>query len=111
MTIIREFIFGNNQTGLVTDVSARTVTVVGGEVSSLGDEIMTGQVVVYYGKAMAAPGYVYPSATIEAWDAYMSTATATGTSRASAIRTTKYAVTSRWFSLGIALTIAFELVW
>ena len=72
-----------------------TVTVVGGEVSSLGNEIMTGQAAIYYGKAMSASSYVYPSATIGAWDAYMLTATATGTSRASTISTTTYAVTSR----------------
>ncbi|KAI9568043.1 Alpha/Beta hydrolase protein [Boletus coccyginus] len=41
LTLVREFIFGNNQTGLVTNTSSGTVSVVGGEVSSAG-EIMTG---------------------------------------------------------------------
>lgn len=109
LTLTREFIFGNNQTGLVTNTSSGTVTVVGGEVSSLGNEIMTGQAAIYYGQATTASSYVFPSATIEAWESYMSSATATGRARAI---TSTYSVTGNGlgFSLGIVLAITFGMM-
>ncbi|KAH0834739.1 Alpha/Beta hydrolase protein [Lanmaoa asiatica] len=100
LTLVREFIFGNNQTGLVTNTSSGTVTVIGGEVSSLGGEIMTGEAAIYYGQATTESSYLFPSATVEAWDAYIATATAT--SRASSIISTG-SVTSNIFCLGSAL--------
>ncbi|KIJ20687.1 hypothetical protein PAXINDRAFT_6480 [Paxillus involutus ATCC 200175] len=75
LTLAREFFFGNNQTGLVTNTSSGAVTVVGGEVSSLGNEIMTGQAGIYYGSGTTASTYFFPTATVEAWDAYVATAT------------------------------------
>ncbi|KAH0834746.1 Alpha/Beta hydrolase protein [Lanmaoa asiatica] len=77
LTLVREFIFGNNQTGLVTNTSSGTVSVIGGEVSSLGGEIMTGQAAIYYGKATTASSYFFPSATVEAWNAYIARPRAT----------------------------------
>lgn len=82
LTFIREFVFGNNQTGLVIDTSSANVTVVGGEVSTLAGEIMTGQAGIYYGSATTASTYFFPSATVEAWDAYVATAIATHSNRA-----------------------------
>ncbi|OJA08691.1 hypothetical protein AZE42_01195 [Rhizopogon vesiculosus] len=72
--LIREFIFGNNQTGLVTNTSGK-VTVVGGEVSSLANEIMTGQAAIYYGSATTESAFYFPTATVKAWNAYIPTAT------------------------------------
>jgi len=43
-------------------------------VSSSG-EIMTGQAGIYYGEATTASSYFFPSATVEAWNAYLATAT------------------------------------
>lgn len=80
LTLVREFIFGNNESGLVTNTSSGTVTVVGGEVSSLGSEIMTGQAAIYYGPATTVSSYLFPSVTVDAWDAYIATATGIGTS-------------------------------
>lgn len=74
---IREFVFGNNQTGLVTNTSSGSATVIGGEVSSLANEIMTGQAAIYYGSATTESTYYFPTATVEAWNAYIATATAT----------------------------------
>jgi len=75
LTLAREFVSGNNQTGpLVTNTGSGAVSVVGGEVSSAG-EIMTGQAGIYYGEATAASNYFFPSATVEAWNAYLATAT------------------------------------
>ncbi|KAF8556411.1 alpha/beta-hydrolase [Imleria badia] len=74
LTLAREFIFGDNSTGLVTSTSSGTV-LIGGEEPSLGNEIMRGQAGIYYGNATTASTYFFPSATVEAWDAYMATAT------------------------------------
>ncbi|KAG8220809.1 Alpha/Beta hydrolase protein [Butyriboletus roseoflavus] len=77
LTLVREFIFGNNQTGLVVDAGceSQSVTVIGGEVSSLGNEIMTGSAGIYYGSATTASTYFFPTATVEAWNAIAATAT------------------------------------
>ncbi|KAH0836523.1 Alpha/Beta hydrolase protein [Lanmaoa asiatica] len=75
ITLVREFIFGNNQTGLVTSTGHGPVTVIGGEVSSLGNEVMTGQAGIYYGSATTESTYFFPTATVEAWDTFVATAT------------------------------------
>ncbi|EIW79100.1 alpha beta-hydrolase [Coniophora puteana RWD-64-598 SS2] len=74
LVFAREFVFGNNQTGLVTN-SSGTVSVVGGQDTTLG-EIMTGQADIYYGSATTESSYAYGSATVAAWNAYVATATA-----------------------------------
>ncbi|KAG9312814.1 Alpha/Beta hydrolase protein [Chiua virens] len=76
LTLVREFFFGNNQTGLVTDASGE-VTVVGGEVCALGNEIIPGQAGIYYGSARTESTYFFPTATVDAWDKYVATATVT----------------------------------
>ncbi|KAG6374652.1 Alpha/Beta hydrolase protein [Boletus reticuloceps] len=73
LTLAREFIFGDNSTGLVTSSG----TVIGDKESSLGDEILRGQAGIYYGQATTASTYFFPSATVEAWYSYVATATAT----------------------------------
>ena len=75
--------------------------------SSLGNEIMTGQAAIYYGQATTASSYFFPSATVEAWNAYFSTVTAT--SRARSLMSTG-SVTSKRFFLGSALAIALEML-
>ncbi|KAI0333871.1 alpha/beta-hydrolase [Cubamyces sp. BRFM 1775] len=74
--IAREFILGNNQTGLVTN-SSGTVSVVGGESSSLAGDAIPGQLGIYVGSYSTQSTYTYPSATIAAWSSYIATATAT----------------------------------
>ena len=59
----------------MTTTDSGTVVVIGGEDPSLGNEIMRGQAGIYYGQATTASTYFFPSATVEAWDAYMATAT------------------------------------
>lgn len=88
--------------------------------SSLGSEIMTGQAAIYYGQATTASSYIFPSATVEAWDAYIATATAIGagmaTDRAGSIVSMhSQSVASRlirgfMISLGPALMIISEMV-
>ncbi|KAH9893404.1 alpha/beta-hydrolase [Cubamyces lactineus] len=76
--LVREFILGNNQTGLLTN-SSGTVSVVGGEVSSLAGDVIRGQLGIYVGSFSTQSTYTYPSATIAAWNSYIVTATAIGT--------------------------------
>ncbi|KAG9311509.1 Alpha/Beta hydrolase protein [Chiua virens] len=75
ITLAREFIFGNNRTGLVTTTNSGAVTVIGGEESPLKGEILRGQAAIYYGAGTTASSYIFPTATVQAWDAYMATAT------------------------------------
>ncbi|KAI9568045.1 alpha beta-hydrolase [Boletus coccyginus] len=104
LTLVREFIFGNNQTGLVTNTSSGMVSVVGGEVSSAG-EIMTGQAGIYYGQATTASTYFFPSATVEAWNAYLATAT----NRASSVMSMGSTSSERTL-LGSALAIVLGML-
>ncbi|KAI9065612.1 alpha/beta-hydrolase [Trametes sanguinea] len=73
--LLREFILGNNQTGLVTSTSG-TVFVVGGESSSLAVDAIPGQLGIYEGSFSTTSTFTYPSATIAAWSRYIATATA-----------------------------------
>ncbi|KAG6379586.1 hypothetical protein JVT61DRAFT_10091 [Boletus reticuloceps] len=104
LTLVREFIFGNNQTGLVTNTSSGGVSVVvGGEMTSLGNEILTGA-------ATTASSYFFPSATVEAWNAFISTATPSAISGTSPTPSMGL-VSSKVFSLGSALAIALVLLY
>lgn len=77
--MIREFVLGNNQTGLVTEVNG-VVSVVGGEDNSLYvNGILPGQEGIFFGNGTIQGEYTYPSATIEAWKSYSATAFATAT--------------------------------
>ncbi|KAI0629365.1 alpha/beta-hydrolase [Trametes polyzona] len=73
--LLREFILGNNQTGLVTN-SSGTVSVLGGESSALAVDALPGQLGIYVGSGTTQSTYTYPSATIAAWSSYIATATA-----------------------------------
>ncbi|KAI0718832.1 alpha/beta-hydrolase [Fomitopsis betulina] len=74
-TFLREFVLGDNQTGLVTTSSGRA-TVVGGAVSSLAVGVLPGQSGIFIGSGTTQSTYTFPSATIAAWDSYIVTATA-----------------------------------
>ena len=74
--MLREFILGHNETGLVTN-SSGTVSVVGGEVASLANTVMSGQAGIYAGSGTTQSTYTYPSATIAAWDSFIATAAPT----------------------------------
>lgn len=75
-TFLREFVLGDNQTGLVTTRDGRA-TVVGGAVSSLAVGVLPGQSGIFIGSGATQSTYTFPSATIAAWDSYIVTATAT----------------------------------
>jgi carboxypeptidase D len=101
---VREFIFGNNQTGLVTNTSG-SVTVIGGEVSSLANEIMIGQAGIYYGSATTESTYYFPTATVEAWNAFFSTSTSSMDSVANSASMPALAHTSRVMAFGSLIVV------
>ncbi|KAI0773297.1 alpha/beta-hydrolase [Trametes elegans] len=74
--LAREFIFGNNQTGLVTNPT-EPVSVVGGEYSSLAADAIAGQLGIYVGSGTTQSTYTYPSATISAWNSFIATVAST----------------------------------
>ncbi|PSR71876.1 hypothetical protein PHLCEN_2v12220 [Hermanssonia centrifuga] len=74
LVLLREFILGNNQTGLVADVKGHT-TVIGGEDPQLANIILSGQSGIYYGSGTTQYTYTYPSATIAAWETFVAFAT------------------------------------
>ncbi|KDQ51807.1 hypothetical protein JAAARDRAFT_81336 [Jaapia argillacea MUCL 33604] len=71
---LREFILGHNTTGLVEGT-----TVVGGESSLLGQGIIPGTTVIFYGSGTTVSSTSAPSATIASWASFLATATATST--------------------------------
>ncbi len=73
--ILREFILGSNQTGLVTN-SSGAVSVIGGESSSLAADVFPGQSGIYVGQGATQSTYTFPSATIAAWESFIATASA-----------------------------------
>ena len=73
LTFLREFVLGDNQTGLVTSRG-----VVGGAVPSLAVGVLPGQSGIFIGSGATQSTYTFPAATIAAWESYIVTATATG---------------------------------
>ncbi|KAI0083348.1 Alpha/Beta hydrolase protein [Irpex rosettiformis] len=70
---LREFVLGSNTTGLVTN-SSGTLTVTGGENATLADTVLPGQDEIYVGSGTTQSTYVYPSASIAAWNSFFATA-------------------------------------
>ena len=79
---LREFVLGNNQTGLVTNTSG-SVSVLGGENATLALSILAGQLGIYQGSGTTQSTYTFPSATIAAWNRFFANVTAVSTSTAS----------------------------
>ncbi|KAI0798571.1 Alpha/Beta hydrolase protein [Irpex lacteus] len=86
LVFVREFVFGSNTTGLVTN-SSGTLTVVGGENATLADTVLPGQDEIYVGSGTTQSTFVYPSATIAAWNSFFATARGNATWSAIAIAT------------------------
>jgi carboxypeptidase D len=73
-TFLREFVLGNNKTGLVTKIMNQVV-VLGGEIASLTGNI-PGPDPIYYGNGATQSTYVFPKATRTAWNAFLAKQTA-----------------------------------
>ena len=85
--MLRDFILGNNQTGLVTNTSSGTVTVVGGENQTLAGTVHPGQLGIFVGSGTTQSTYTFPSATVAAWNTFLFAETANATVTASATGT------------------------
>ncbi|KAI0083180.1 Alpha/Beta hydrolase protein [Irpex rosettiformis] len=78
--LLREFILGSNQTGLVvvsnsTSGSPHWGTVIGGENLTLADPVLAAHHPgIYVGSGTTESTFVYPVATIDAWDRFFKTA-------------------------------------
>ena len=75
--MLREFILGSNQTGQVIKTPSGVV-VVGGEDPSLSGSALPGQTAIFTGSGMTEGSYTFPTATIDAWESFIATATVTG---------------------------------
>ncbi|KAJ7250537.1 Alpha/Beta hydrolase protein [Mycena haematopus] len=71
LTFVREFVFGNNLTGSVVKTPGGTTMVVGGEDSPLVGDILPGSNGIVYDSGTATSTFVYPEATIAAWNTFM----------------------------------------
>lgn len=67
---LREFILGDNQTGLVIDGS--TASVVGGESHPLTGDVLPGTSVIFGGNISTTTTITYPAATVSQWDSFVS---------------------------------------
>ncbi|EMD39305.1 hypothetical protein CERSUDRAFT_82042 [Gelatoporia subvermispora B] len=70
---LREFVLGNNDTGLLVN-STGSPSVVGGEGSPLVNDVLPGQSGIFYGSGATQSTYTYPSATIASWESFVATA-------------------------------------
>lgn len=75
--MLREFILGNNATGQVVTTSNGTI-VIGGENATLAASALPGQSAIFIGSGVTQSSTVYPTATIDAWESFIATATAIG---------------------------------
>ncbi|KAG6897814.1 hypothetical protein C0992_010618 [Termitomyces sp. T32_za158] len=73
---LREFVLGNNQTGLVTKTATGQTVVIGGTNSTLAQDVLPGGDEIYYGPGAKISTYVFPSATRAAWNSFIRTETA-----------------------------------
>jgi carboxypeptidase D len=80
-TFLQQFVFGTNQTGLVTTSASGVVAVNGGEDPTLSGDILPGQDEIYYGPGVTQSTYVFPQPTIAAWRSIVGPETATATSK------------------------------
>ncbi|KAJ7210524.1 alpha beta-hydrolase [Mycena pura] len=74
LTFVREFVFGNNATGSLVKTPAGTTAVVGGEAAPLvgiDGDIIPGTDGIVYDTGTATSTFVYPSATIAAWNKFI----------------------------------------
>ena len=81
---IREFVLGNNQTGLVIG-SGGSVSVVGGEDATLAAPALPGQLGIFQGSGTTQFTYTFPSATIAAWNSFYANVTAATSSTSGAV--------------------------
>ena len=78
--MLRDFILGQSQLGLVVTSSNGTVSVIGGEDPKLAGDALVGQAGMYvgdgFGDNITTTGtYYWPTASVAAWESFIATAT------------------------------------
>ncbi|KAI0772159.1 Alpha/Beta hydrolase protein [Irpex lacteus] len=76
--MLREFILGSNQTGLVT-TNGNTTSVVGGQNPTLQQDAIPGQEAIYYGSSKTEGSTAAPSATVAMFESHVGILPVTGT--------------------------------
>ncbi len=76
--MLREFILGSNQTGLVT-TNGNTTSVVGGQNPTLQQDAIPGQEAIYYGSSKTEGSTAAPSATVAMFESHVGLLPVTGT--------------------------------
>ncbi|PSR78207.1 hypothetical protein PHLCEN_2v7539 [Hermanssonia centrifuga] len=111
-TFVREFVLGNNQTGLVMNASGST-SVVGGENPTLEQTAIPGQLGIAYGSMSTEGLYTFPTATVAAWQSYVSAVPITGTNAIRPSSTSKSGAVSlmQWRRLESHLFLVVLLLW
>ncbi|KAK7690974.1 hypothetical protein QCA50_006077 [Cerrena zonata] len=71
LVFLREFVLGNNETGLLLGNET-----IGGENSTLANDVLPGGGLIYYGSATTSGTFTVPAATIASWESFIATATA-----------------------------------
>ena len=71
---LRDFVLGNNETGLVENMDDKTI-VIGGVNSALSGDFLFGGPDVYYGSYSIQSTFSYPTATVNAWNEYVQSLT------------------------------------
>ncbi|PSR78205.1 hypothetical protein PHLCEN_2v7537 [Hermanssonia centrifuga] len=77
-TFFREFVLGDNPTGRIKS-DGDVVAVIGGENPTLNQTAIPGQLGIVFGSKSAQGLYTFPSATIAAWESFVSFVPITGT--------------------------------
>jgi len=67
---LREFVLGNNKSGLVTMSRSGAVSVIGGEKEPL-EGVIPGGDKIYYGNGATQSTYIFPAATRAAWKTFI----------------------------------------
>lgn len=71
LVFLREFVLGNNETGLLVGNDT-----IGGENATLANDVLPGGGLLYYGSATTSGTFTVPAATIASWESFIATATA-----------------------------------
>ena len=91
---LREFVLGNNSTGLVVNGTDGNVTVVGGEDSIYQNDYIPGTNVIFYGSGTTVSSVVAPSASVSAFYSFLQTATPSPSSNTSNMTSDAVSVTA-----------------
>lgn len=104
--MVREFVLGRNETGLVINNST-----IGGENSTLANDVLPGGTLFYYGSATTSGTSTVPAATVSSWNNFIRTATLTGSAATAGSSQTSNAAVGQAVGLMRILVVAGVSMW